>query len=310
MRWTSISPEAAQPPMAPRAEERLEDAWASFPILRLRFTLRSLGLQVPAFHASLWHGMIGARLREIDPVAYLSIWEKEQTAPYALRAPFGPTQIADGDLLSFEISLFGNAIEHTASVLVATDAACRSLGQIIRQGQRGSAVIEGIHVIAPSGAQAIRLHDKLDLHALCVPAGTILRSTPAHPVAAVRLILDAPLRLKDGGAFVTTHPRFSQILRRIFGRMRQLHPSNSAAQAKEILQRAQAVKTSGSVRWVTQARWSARQQQNMAFGGLIGFLEYQGELAEFLPWLALGSWLHIGGKSTFGFGTYQLQVAE
>jgi len=310
MRWISTLPESTPQPPPTAAVQSLEESWSTFPIVRLRFTLRSQGLSIPAFHASVWHGMIGARLREIDPLAYLAIWEKEQSAPYALRAPIGPTKISDGDTLFVEITLFGQAIAHLASVLAAVDAASSSLGQVVHQGQRGRAIIEEIYSVTPTGIRPVRLLSETELSALQILAGTILQAVPKHPTAAVRLILDAPLRLKDNGQFITQHPSFTQLLRRVFGRMRQLQPNSSAQQAKEILQHAVGISDHGSVRWMTLDRWSARQKQNMPFGGLVGFLEYHGALEEFLPWLALGAWLHVGGKSTFGFGTYQLQVAE
>ncbi|WP_312274821.1 hypothetical protein [Candidatus Igneacidithiobacillus taiwanensis] len=146
-------------------------------------------------------------MREIDPLAYLAIWEKEQSAPYALRAPIGPTKISDGDTLFVEITLFGQAIAHLASVLAAVDAASSSLGQVVHQGQRGRAIIEEIYSVTPTGIRPVRLLSETELSALQILAGTILQAVPKHPTAAVRLILDAPLRLKDNGQFITQHPR-------------------------------------------------------------------------------------------------------
>lgn len=311
MRWSpDISmqePTAAKTALPPQS---LEDAWAGYSILRLRFSFCSLGMKIPAFHAALWHGVIGARLRELDPIAYLAIWEKEQTAPYALRAQIGPTEIPEGERFGFDISLFGKATEYVGSVIAAVESASHALGQAVYQGQRGRAVLEDIHRVTPMGLLPVQLDSNEGAQELGIVGRSILEGTPQRAVPAIRLVLDVPLRLKDGGAFITEHPSFVQLLRRVLGRMRQLHPSNSAEQAKTLLQQARSIQSHGAVRWTTLQRWSARQQQSMAFGGLTGFLEYHGELQPFLPWLALGSWLHIGGKSTFGFGTYQLLTAE
>ncbi|MGH8590087.1 MAG: CRISPR system precrRNA processing endoribonuclease RAMP protein Cas6, partial [Gammaproteobacteria bacterium] len=42
-------------------------------------------------------------------------------------------------------------------------------------------------------------------------------------------------------------------------------------------------------------------------GGLLGQITYRGDLSPFLPWLALGEWMHIGGKTSFGLGRYTIE---
>ncbi len=44
----------------------------------------------------------------------------------------------------------------------------------------------------------------------------------------------------------------------------------------------------------------------MKFGGLLGSISYEGDLAPFMPYLALGEWLHVGGKTSFGLGRYRI----
>ncbi|MFR2835754.1 MAG: CRISPR system precrRNA processing endoribonuclease RAMP protein Cas6 [[Clostridium] nexile] len=44
----------------------------------------------------------------------------------------------------------------------------------------------------------------------------------------------------------------------------------------------------------------------MDFSGLIGELEYAGELTPFVPWLATAEVLHIGRNTTFGMGNIQV----
>jgi CRISPR/Cas system endoribonuclease Cas6 (RAMP superfamily) len=45
----------------------------------------------------------------------------------------------------------------------------------------------------------------------------------------------------------------------------------------------------------------------MKFGGLTGDISYTGELQAFMELLQLGEWLHIGGKTSFGLGKYELK---
>jgi len=44
----------------------------------------------------------------------------------------------------------------------------------------------------------------------------------------------------------------------------------------------------------------------MKFGGLLGTITYAGDLEPFIPYLALGEWIHIGGKTSFGLGKYNI----
>lgn len=53
-------------------------------------------------------------------------------------------------------------------------------------------------------------------------------------------------------------------------------------------------------------RYSARQNRRHPIGGMIGFLQLEGNLEPFLPYLRLGEWLHIGKKTTFGLGQYKI----
>ncbi|MCI5167907.1 MAG: CRISPR system precrRNA processing endoribonuclease RAMP protein Cas6, partial [Candidatus Electrothrix sp. GM3_4] len=59
--------------------------------------------------------------------------------------------------------------------------------------------------------------------------------------------------------------------------------------------------------WRELPRFSGRQQQWMKFGGLLGSVSWQGRVEDFrpfLPYLAIGEWIHVGGKSSFGLGKY------
>ena len=63
------------------------------------------------------------------------------------------------------------------------------------------------------------------------------------------------------------------------------------------------------LRWFDWTRYSSRQQQEMALGGVVGAWRLNGPrdaLASVWPWLWLGQWLHVGKNASFGLGGYQL----
>lgn len=53
-------------------------------------------------------------------------------------------------------------------------------------------------------------------------------------------------------------------------------------------------------------RPSLKEKIKLPFGGLKGQVSYYGEISASLPWLQAGQQLHIGSKTTFGLGAYQL----
>ena len=64
------------------------------------------------------------------------------------------------------------------------------------------------------------------------------------------------------------------------------------------------------LRWFDWTRYSSRQQQEMALGGVVGqwHLHTNADTLEQLwPWLWLGQWLHVGKNASFGLGGYRLQ---
>jgi hypothetical protein len=55
-------------------------------------------------------------------------------------------------------------------------------------------------------------------------------------------------------------------------------------------------------RRVEAERRSSRTGQNHSIGGFVGVAEYEGDLAEFLPYLEAGRWTGVGRQSVWGKG--------
>ena len=53
-------------------------------------------------------------------------------------------------------------------------------------------------------------------------------------------------------------------------------------------------------------RYSNRLQEKMDFGGLMGEVEYEGNLDPFVPWLLAAQTLHLGRNTTFGMAEIQV----
>ncbi len=75
--------------------------------------------------------------------------------------------------------------------------------------------------------------------------------------------------------------------------------------------RAQAVRmTRCDVQKREVTRYSTRTGQNHPIGGFVGAAEYEGELAEFLPYLEAGRWIGVGRQVVWGKGEISVSVPE
>ena len=59
-----------------------------------------------------------------------------------------------------------------------------------------------------------------------------------------------------------------------------------------------------SIEWYDWERYSARQGTRMKLGGFVGDITFEGDLAEFIPYLQAGEHVHIGKGTSFGLGKY------
>ena len=57
---------------------------------------------------------------------------------------------------------------------------------------------------------------------------------------------------------------------------------------------------------VHMERYSNRSNGKMDFSGLMGEVEYQGDLTPFVPWLYAAQRLHVGRNTTFGMGRIEV----
>src|SRR5207237_4261775 len=71
--------------------------------------------------------------------------------------------------------------------------------------------------------------------------------------------------------------------------------------------RAEQVRTvSCDVKWEERFRTSSKTRQRHELSGFVGEAVYEGDLQEFLPWLALGELVHVGKHTAWGNGQIEL----
>jgi hypothetical protein len=129
-------------------------------------------------------------------------------------------------------------------------------------------------------------------------------------VSAIRVGFETPTDLKEAGRGVAGRvgaADFSVLLARARDRVSTLRslygPGPLEIDFRGLAERARSVTTLRSeLHSVAVERRSRRTGQRHGIGGLAGFAEYAGDLAEFLPYLEAAAWTGVGRHCTWGNG--------
>jgi hypothetical protein len=120
-----------------------------------------------------------------------------------------------------------------------------------------------------------------------------------------------PTFLKAEGD-VIRKPEFHHVFKRLRDRINALStffgtgPLN--VDFKGLGERAEKIRTASSrFEWIERARTSSKTGQRHELSGFAGEATYEGDLAEFLPWLALGELVHVGKHTAWGNGWYHIE---
>jgi len=64
------------------------------------------------------------------------------------------------------------------------------------------------------------------------------------------------------------------------------------------------------LRWYDWGRYSSRQDSRLKMGGFAGSITFEGDLAEFLPFIKTGEYIHVGQGTAYGLGKYLVEPAD
>ncbi len=284
---------------------------SNFIVGKYRFTFEATEqIKLPAFKGGLFHGALGHGLMKISPYwneYFTSGQESGLPRAYVLLPPLdNVTSYLPGYQFSCEMTLFGKAAMYWPVCHCALEFAAGNLGL---GKTRGKARAVGIESAVPGAAGEKNLP--------VVTWQDILESRlPSLPSKRLTVKFITRLRLKDQNCLVRRPPVFSTFFSRLLGRLKSLVSFYGGGMecwiTREEEQRLQELSKkvkifSHSLVWDDWSRYSSRQKSWMKFGGLHGSITFEGDLEPFLPFLALGEWTHLGGKTTFGLGKYILE---
>ena len=311
-----------------------------FAFAAFRLTLEAIDeLRLPAYKGSALRGSFGHAFRRvICPIhrkecdgcelaarcVYFYIFEtmspeddpfvrnKKDKAPhpYVIRPPLDRVEeYGKGEELAFDLILIGKAIDYLPYFAYTFI----HMGKTGLGKGRGKFFLKRIDTIDLDGT-SIELYQAGDeilrnesAHINC---GLIIERCPPAQRCTLRFL--TRLELKEKRKYPEIN--FSILFRRLLARIATLAHLHCGIDCTGIdfsgLSRAaDSIKTvSSNLVWENAVRYSNRQRRRMPFGGLLGEITFEGDLAPFWPYILLGEWVHVGKKTSFGLGRYELGI--
>ena len=231
---------------------------------------------------------------------------------YALRPGLALRQpVPAGGEFAFYLMLVGPAVRHAASCLEALSLL--GLNGVTRARHRYD-VFEVV-ACSPQGERVLWSPEQgWCVHALAPVSAADLLATQTG-IDAVLVDFVSPLRIKHENRVLQHCPTPRVFFERLLGRLQMLATQQSGAPLisrdckQALLESTKHLEViRASLRWEALERYSARQRQSMESGGLSGTMLLSGPLGALEGWLRLGSWLHVGSKTSFGYGHFCCDV--
>ena len=232
--------------------------------------------------------------------------------PYIIEPPdWGARQVGTGEPFAFHLVLIGRALRELPLIILAWRRAfARGVGA-------GDGAAELVRVIHCGEAQETEIHrpetGTLAPHAQEVTFNTADNDGTQH--SALILHFSTPLRLQKNGRALPpekldTRTLLMALVRRA-NLLAEFHADGALVEDfSSLLAATAAIQDSKHLVWRDWTRYSSRQQQKMALGGVVGEWTISGPLTPFIAFLRLGEWLHVGKEAAFGLGHYTLRAPD
>ena len=212
-----------------------------------------------------------------------------------------------GQTFEFGLTLFGRGVDYLPYFIVSfKELAEKGLG--VGRGRARLERIEADGRLVYDAADGLVRRNWQQLNPSAALTRVRARLGGNLPAERVRLRFETPTRLKHDGHLIE-RPAFSVLVRALLRRISTLAALHAGHELKldyrALIDKAEAVRLDrDATAWVDWERYSARQDARMKLGGIVGEVEYAGDLAPFVPLLAVGEWTHVGKNVTFGLGKF------
>lgn len=280
-----------------------------FRYCRLTFTLQlKCAGELPAHKGSMLHGWFGQCLKRFDEAAYevfFGVHDHQQPKPYVvITPPDYRTQYAAGELFDFSLVLLGHPSDLASRVVQAVEQ-----GSALGLGKT-RIPIEFVSVSSelPSG-QVLGIVQATLAEYVGARLSAVMNAAVQNEAQQVAIHFKTPVRVKHQNKPVHDSLRSVgfigiQIARRLTQLARYWVIDDNALLDSIMANQPyyKELEYVEHLHFETWKRFSLKQREALPFNGLKGQVSAFGEFTHLLPLLYVGECLHIGGKTTFGFG--------
>ncbi len=312
----------------------------TFPLARYRLEWRAISpIRLPDYAGSMLRGAFGHALRQLacmtkqkecggcpllsscpypalfappPPPAHALQKFSQIPVPYIIEPPaWGARQVNPGETFFFHHVLIGRALPELPLIILAWR---RALARGVGAGDGTAELVRVVHCGA-TGEAEIHRPDSGTL--IPHPQEITFRTAAINDVADDERTLHfhTPLRLQKNGHALSPEKLDARTLLMALVRranlLAEFHGNGVLIDDFASLLAASAgIQDNKHLVWRDWTRFSSRQQQKMALGGVVGDWTLSGPIAPFLPFLQLGEWIHAGKEAAFGLGHYTLDKPE
>lgn len=307
--------------------------WGNWVAARYRFQFKvTTPIALPGYAGSTIRGVFGRALRRLSCIThesdckhcplyrscvYTNLFEtpapeehslqkfSQVPNPFIIEAPICQVRFYQpGDCLTFSVVLIGHAIRQLPLVIFA-----------LKKGfeyniAHGTAMLQKVDHINTKG-KAICIYHAEDRS--IVEHETFITCPSFSHVDEINLRFETHLRLQKNGVVlgakeINPHAFLNALVRRI-ALLSEFHMKKPLSlDFSKLSALAETVQWEKDFQWRDWQRYSSRQKRTMHLGGLLGQCRFKKLPSEFLPFLYLGQWFHMGKNATFGLGKFQIGV--
>ena len=225
-----------------------------------------------------------------------------------------------GDTLTFRLILVGDGTSHLIDIITAfSDAALTGLGKE-RARFRLTRVVDAFadKKRAMYDGKSLRLNGEV----ICRSFKNVTDEVCRLNARQLRIFFLTPTRLKrkdlpsqERTFEFVTELRFPIFVRALLRRLSWLAEAHCGEKWNidhtGLLAKAETIRTTESdLHWHDMQRYSARQDTKIHMGGVVGRVCFEGDLREFLPFVKMGEYLHVGQGTVLGLGKYMIEPTD
>jgi CRISPR-associated endoribonuclease Cas6 len=236
--------------------------------------------------------------------------DKDVPHPFIIEPPIDERRhYGIDDRLDFDLVLIGRAVEYMPFFIFAFE----EVGRVGVGKNKGRYSLE--KVIGMNNGEETLIYDGKSHfrdYFQTMDSNDIMKEADLADPYHVKLRFLTPARIKYNGKFID-NANFEIMIRNLLRRLSSLAEVHCDEKWeldwKGLIERTKVIKTVHSdLVWKDWERYSQRQDTKLKMGGFLGEITFEGDLAEFMPFLKLGEYLHIGKGTVFGLGKYEIML--